>query len=200
MPTFFLIFHMIPLLFRYKMYLCLKSLYPEEFLVPCYDMDVCWHTHQIQPILYQNETKAILGHVLPHDDSVNDRTPGSKLNNSEEITRKLWKKTFNQDFSRPGSMYRGMPPNGRLFSLNDSAFQNDLLMGESYSIDFEDLIWVAANSSQAEKYTNKGHLYLKICMITRPYELGGWERSIGNFTFSQTINSEDPSLSHHHVR
>ena len=65
------------------MYLFLKSKYSDEFLVPCYDMDICWHTHQIQPELYQMETKDILGHVLPHDDSVNDRAPGSKLNNSQ---------------------------------------------------------------------------------------------------------------------
>ena len=74
---------------RYKMYLHLKSLYPDEFLVPCYDMDLCWHTHQIQPILYRKETKKILGEILPHDDSVNDRTPGSKLTSSEDTTRKL---------------------------------------------------------------------------------------------------------------
>ena len=35
---------------RYKMFLYLKSLYSDEFLVPCYDMDICWHTHQIQVI------------------------------------------------------------------------------------------------------------------------------------------------------
>ena len=68
---------------RYKMYLYLKSKYSSEFLVPCYDMDVCWHTHQVQPELYAFETKEILGHILPHDDSVNDRAPGSKLNNSQ---------------------------------------------------------------------------------------------------------------------
>ena len=75
---------------RYKMYLFLKSKYSSEFLCPCYDMDVCWHTHQIQPELYQKETRNILGHILPHDDSVNDRAPGSKLNNSQvKITMQL---------------------------------------------------------------------------------------------------------------
>ena len=33
---------------------------------------------------------AILGFVLKHDDSVNDRSDGSKLNNADENTRKLW--------------------------------------------------------------------------------------------------------------
>ena len=35
---------------RYLQYLYLKSLYPQEFLVPCYDMDIFWHTHQLKPI------------------------------------------------------------------------------------------------------------------------------------------------------
>ena len=58
---------------RYEMYLKLKSIYPKEFLVPCYDMDIVWHTHQVKPVDYENETKAIIGFHLPHDDSVNNR-------------------------------------------------------------------------------------------------------------------------------
>ena len=85
---------------RYKMYLYLKKLRPDVFLVPCYDMDVFWHAHQAHPVEYQNETYEILGDILPHDDSVNDRNPGSKLCNSEEITRSLWKDTYGQSFSR----------------------------------------------------------------------------------------------------
>ena len=85
---------------RYKMYLHLKKLHPETFLVPCYDMDVFWHAHQVQPVVYKEETQRILGHLLPHDDSVNDRNPGSKLCNSEETTRHLWKELYGQPFQR----------------------------------------------------------------------------------------------------
>ena len=31
---------------RYVEYLCLQKLCPDNFLVPCYDMDIVWHTHQ----------------------------------------------------------------------------------------------------------------------------------------------------------
>ena len=61
---------------RYKKYLYLKSKFPNDFLVPCYDMDIVWHTHQMQPIIYQQETSNLMGFVLPHDDSVNDRSIG----------------------------------------------------------------------------------------------------------------------------
>ena len=32
---------------RYAMYLQLQLEHPDKFLVPCYDMDIVWHTHQV---------------------------------------------------------------------------------------------------------------------------------------------------------
>lgn len=32
---------------RYKMFLSLKKAHPGHFLVPCYDIDIAWHTHQV---------------------------------------------------------------------------------------------------------------------------------------------------------
>ena len=32
---------------RYAMYLKLQQDHPDKFLVPCYDMDIVWHTHQV---------------------------------------------------------------------------------------------------------------------------------------------------------
>ena len=32
---------------RYKMYLFLKKKNPKTFLVPCYDIDLIWHAHQV---------------------------------------------------------------------------------------------------------------------------------------------------------
>ena len=79
---------------RYRMYLHLKKKNPKTFLVPCYDMDLIWHTHQVHPQDYHHDMNHILGFVLKHDDSVNDRAPGSKLNQSDEVTRKLWMSKF----------------------------------------------------------------------------------------------------------
>ena len=55
------------------MYLYLKQQNQQQFLVPCYDIDLVWHTHQVNTLHYSNDTTAILGFVLKHDDSVNDR-------------------------------------------------------------------------------------------------------------------------------
>ena len=48
--------------------------------------------------------------MLNHDDSVNDRGPGSKLSTSDKTTRELWTNTFKSDFAKNGSMFRGDPP------------------------------------------------------------------------------------------
>lgn len=96
---------------RYRKFLHLKAMEPKKFLVPCYDMDLVWHAHQVHPVSYYNDTVTFLGCLLPHDDSVNDREVGSKLMVSDGITRQLWKTAFNEDFRRQGGMYRGDPPN-----------------------------------------------------------------------------------------
>ncbi|KAJ7379031.1 hypothetical protein OS493_018825 [Desmophyllum pertusum] len=94
---------------RYKQHLFLKQQNPDMFLVPCYDFDLIWHAHQVHPLIYRNDTTEILGKVLKHDDSVNDRQPGSKLTTSDEATREKWKGT-GQDFAVNGAMFRGEPP------------------------------------------------------------------------------------------
>jgi hypothetical protein len=105
---------------RYKKMLYLKVQYPGIFFVPCYDNDLIWHTHQLHPLIYKKDTEKILGKLFNHDDSVNDRSSGSRLLRAEAKTKKLWQETFNESFSRNGSMYRGDPPTGQLHKLSHS--------------------------------------------------------------------------------
>ena len=46
-----------------------------------------WHTHQLNPESYGRDTSAVLGFILKHDDSVNDRSDGSKLNRADEVSQ-----------------------------------------------------------------------------------------------------------------
>ena len=121
---------------RYKMFLALKKENKDKFIVPCYDIDLAWHTHQVHPALYYQDTMEILGFVLKHDDSVNDRSEGSKLNMSDEVTRKLWHQKFQVPFPRPGSMFRGNPPHGKLAQLSKS-YQAGLLAPKEMSVELE---------------------------------------------------------------
>ena len=93
---------------RYKQHLVLKQQNPELFFVPCYDIDLIWHAHQVHPLIYQKDTTEVLGKVLNHNDSVNDRRPGSKLSRSYETTREKWKEN-GQEFAVRGAMFRGEP-------------------------------------------------------------------------------------------
>ena len=64
---------------RYITHLHLKKKNPHVFMVPCYDFDLIWHAHQLHPVNYKQTTTKWLGKMLNHDDSVTDRSPGSKL-------------------------------------------------------------------------------------------------------------------------
>ena len=39
------------------MYLYLKKKNPKTFLVPCYDMDLIWHSHQVTGLRLGQKTK-----------------------------------------------------------------------------------------------------------------------------------------------
>lgn len=58
---------------RYKDHLQLTKQNPEVFMVPCYDIDLIWHAHQLHPLNYRETTKEILGATLDHDDNATDR-------------------------------------------------------------------------------------------------------------------------------
>ncbi|KAK7484147.1 hypothetical protein BaRGS_00024636 [Batillaria attramentaria] len=104
---------------RYRKFLWLKQQNPRLFIVPCYDIDLIWHTHQLHPVGYKKDMEAVLGHTFNHDDSVTDRSEGSKLYNSDMETRELWRNTFGENFALYGAMYRGDPPAGKLYAMTE---------------------------------------------------------------------------------
>ena len=94
---------------RYKQQLMLKQENPDLFFVPCYDFDLIWHAHQVHPLIYHKDTIKVLGKVYDHNDSVNDRRPGSQLSRAYAITREKWKEA-SQELRLKGCMFRGEPP------------------------------------------------------------------------------------------
>jgi len=95
---------------RYQRFLFLKHQHPTEVLVPCYDIDLMWHTHMLHPSAYRHDTMKVLGQTLVHDDSVNNRKSGSLLVRADQKTRDLWKVHFDDTFATFGAMFRGDPP------------------------------------------------------------------------------------------
>jgi hypothetical protein len=87
----------------------IKASHPEARLVPTYDIDLAWHTHQSQPHAYKADTIALLGAHWDHDDSVNDRAPDATLADWQAKTEDLWQR-YGLSFFQSGGMWRGPPP------------------------------------------------------------------------------------------
>ncbi|WVR00172.1 hypothetical protein IAU59_007314 [Kwoniella sp. CBS 9459] len=62
----------------------------KHFLVPRLDIDLAWHTHQLDHERYKEDTAALLGEMLDHNDAAGDDELGDGL----EVTKRLWKKRF----------------------------------------------------------------------------------------------------------
>lgn len=122
-------------IYRYKMFIYLKRQLPEEFLVPCYDIDLMWHTHQLSPFTYKTDMFRLLGIMLNHDDSTTDRNPGSKLSVATAKTREHWMHFFNECFTFFGAMYRGKPPAGFLHMMTDEEIMSFCTKSCSITID-----------------------------------------------------------------
>ncbi|XP_076116695.1 uncharacterized protein LOC143084171 [Mytilus galloprovincialis] len=133
-------------LVRYKKFLHMKRCYPDSFIVPCYDIDLIWHTHQLCPLSYKTDTVRLLGEHFNHDDSVNDRTEGSKLCRSMSETQTMWEELFNEKFTNIACMYRGLPPNGKLNNVSkDVVFQSSHKLA-NLEIQSIDVVRESANS------------------------------------------------------
>lgn len=83
---------------------------PPVFLVPTYDIDLIWHTHQLHPSAYARDTTSLIGRILDHDDTDTDRGAGKKLNNGYLDSCNRWWATFGFVYERAGAMHRGPDP------------------------------------------------------------------------------------------
>ena len=133
---------------RYKMFINLKRYHLTAFLVPLYDIDLLWHTHQCCPVEYQEDMERFLGFVLDHDDTTTDRRPGSKLSEATNNTHKLWNKAYPDDpYYISGVMYRGINPRDKLHLLTRA--KQDSMFSPSY---FVKVISVVLTGSLKDKY------------------------------------------------
>jgi hypothetical protein len=114
---------------RYKGFLHLikrnKQKSVRRFCVPTYDIDLIWHSHQLQPVCYNKDLVQVLGKVLEHDDTDSDRSEGKKLDVGFSGTTKQWEETFGRRYWRAGAMYRGNPPSPVVVNPILSASMNE---------------------------------------------------------------------------
>jgi len=92
---------------RYKGYLYLikKSKSIQSFYVPTYDIELVWHSHQLNLVAYVKDTVELLGKLLQHHQDINtDSLRGHGQAFSE--TTKEWERTFGRRYLRAGAMHR----------------------------------------------------------------------------------------------
>ena len=81
-----------------------------RFCVPTYDVDLMWHSHQLQPIAYTKDMLNLLGKVLEHDDMDSDRSKGKKLDVGFTETTRQWENSYGKRYWRAGAMHKGDTP------------------------------------------------------------------------------------------
>ncbi|CAM6085943.1 unnamed protein product [Calypogeia fissa] len=101
---------------------------PRPFLVPTYDIDLLWHSHQLCPTAYRADTVKCMDSVLDHDDSDTNREVGAKLQTSFVDTCEQWLSTFGTVYEHAGSLYRGSQP-ARSAPPNPTANSGEVVMG-----------------------------------------------------------------------
>ncbi|XP_065924070.1 uncharacterized protein [Magallana gigas] len=150
---------------RYKKYLYLYTQKNNlsNFLVPCYDIDFVWHTHQLHPIDYQHVTESLLGCLLTHDDTDCDRNPGSKLFDAYKRTEKNWRELYNESFAISGAVFRGLNLEDKLYRLTVSDMDGCISRKGAVVIDF-----IAVTTPVS---VNKETVKIKIFKINEAKEL-----------------------------
>jgi len=117
-------------------------------LVPTYEIDLVWHTHMTgySPAQYKQDCIRICEKPLNHDDTLNDRAKGGRLDVSFQKTAWLWKQIYGDAKYKKRGGYRGEPPStyfrstydglgGESTSPNDGRHDNDNMVDlESQSI------------------------------------------------------------------
>ena len=172
---------------RYKHLLLFKQKNQDAFLVPCYDFDLIWHAHQVNPLVYRHDTFKLLGTVLNHNDSVNDRQPGSKLFSSELSTRDIWK-AAGISFEVNGAMFRGEPPIGNV--MNPDLAEYSSMVSLLYTVDllgveFEGLPNSKSYTVQLEVVNGKRVIKKK---VKGPIARIQDSKAVAKFTFSTKEN------------
>ena len=141
---------------RYKKFVQLKKKNRDAFLVPMYDIDFVWHTHQLCPLAYREDIKKYLGYIMDHDDSTTDRSPDSTLTRATVDTKTLWREEYpsNDPYFIPGVMYRGKNPRGSLYTM--STREQRSLYKPWYKVG---ITKIELSGDVKEKYKISGSLY-----------------------------------------
>jgi len=85
---------------RYKRFLRLVQIHPDQQLSPAKDIDEMWHLHMLHPVKYHNDCLANFGGILDHDGGFGSGSPDEwrELTRIFEQTARLWRRHYGEDY------------------------------------------------------------------------------------------------------
>ncbi|XP_031385118.1 glycine-rich domain-containing protein 2-like isoform X2 [Punica granatum] len=106
---------------RYKAFLHLikrnEERYVKCFCVPTYDIDLIWHSHQLNPLSYCDDLKPIFGKIISHNDHISDSPVDNKHKIGLAQTTKLWEDIFGRKYLITGAMFKSDDKIARCYSI-----------------------------------------------------------------------------------
>lgn len=113
---------------RYKQFLFLKNLEPNEFLTPSVDILLMWYTHMCNPIAYANDMMRICGTVLDNNVKVKPGLADEKFMIARERTSELWQRVSRDEFLTPGSSFRSNERRKEMFPVTVDDLKESCVM------------------------------------------------------------------------
>jgi hypothetical protein len=80
---------------EYEKFLFLLKKYPGLKAVPTKEIDIVWHYHQQNSILYNEDCIRIFGYTIKHKEAITDREI-DQLDNWYQLTNRLWFLNFSE--------------------------------------------------------------------------------------------------------
>ncbi|KAJ1654742.1 hypothetical protein IWQ61_005387 [Dispira simplex] len=80
---------------RYVMFLSLMKNVPNQVLIPTLDIDLAWHTHQLTPKCYQQDTVRVTNRIINHDDTY----PTRMLQRHLRLTASYWYANYKEPYT-----------------------------------------------------------------------------------------------------
>ena len=86
---------------KYSRFITLMALYPSKTVVPTLDIDLVWHTHQLNPRSYYAHCTTATRKLIDHDDKIEEHD----LSTAFEWTSKTYQKRFGEVYSECNCWY-----------------------------------------------------------------------------------------------
>jgi Glycine-rich domain-containing protein-like len=95
---------------RYHKFLKLKQK-AGSLVVPTFQIDLAWHAHMLVSTFgYNADCIKVRGTKFNHDDTLVDRSPGSRQQNFYQQTIDLWKRQYKEPYQNRYGNFLGEPP------------------------------------------------------------------------------------------